>query len=291
MDVPNVEAPTAEEKGVYPAYPQPLHTGNIRDDDADVMDRMLQENPEPGLPYPNERGEVRPAPAPVATRLLTGTATLSEAGTPQQLMRFDPNRRDLHVFVTPVDINQTADSSQTNTGAPVTGPAPFTTLAVIAAATLPDGWYTISGTVQMTGTTAAADINNMRIATENNVLLVIPINPGTAGTVVNYGPIIARLNGSESVRINNPGAATGTAIYQAELTVSRIVDTTSLAIYSPVRISSDVASLAADSVSTVVNAATSPDFELGCHTGELWAVLPDGSVISTVKISWIATTK
>ncbi len=133
---------------------------------------MLQENPEPGLPYPSSPGEVRPALPKPATRLLTGSQTLTNNGAPQRLLAYDPARCDLQVFVTNTD----------------------------------------------TGTSALAN-------------------------------------------------------------------------YSPVLFSSDVASLGGESVSAVVNFSLPNSFRLAEHNGELWAVLPTTSTITTVKVSWIATTR
>jgi hypothetical protein len=106
MQIPHVEEPFSDDKTDYPPYPTPLRQGNVRDDDADVMDRMLQENPEPGLPYPNSPGELRPAPNIPATRLITGSMTLSQAPTdpakPYRVLAADPRRIDLQLFATVV---------------------------------------------------------------------------------------------------------------------------------------------------------------------------------------------
>jgi hypothetical protein len=274
----------------YPEHGAPKIAGNTHDDDGQVMDDMLKANPDlNGRILPNAPGETNP-PKPLApTRLMTGTVTLLEAGNALKLLSRDMDRIDLSVWITPLETTAT-EGSITSTGAPVTGPVAFTTETVIAAQ--PEGWYRITAIVQMSGTTAAADINNMRIATENNVLYLIPINPGTAGTVVTTPPLIAHLNGSETVRVNNPGNATGTAVYQASLIMERIVDTTSLVTYSPIYLASDQASLNGASASALINVPSSPGIlRLEKHTGELWASLPNGSVIPAAQISWTVTTK
>lgn len=107
MHVPNVEAPTAEEQQLYPAYPVPLRTGNNADDDATVLDEMLKENPEPGLPFPTSPGELKPPSIKPATRLITGSITLLQrvspaANTPYRILAADPRRIDLRLYLSVV---------------------------------------------------------------------------------------------------------------------------------------------------------------------------------------------
>jgi hypothetical protein len=107
MHVPNVEAPTAEERNDYPAYPEPLHTGNVHDDDATVFDQQLQENPEPGLPFPSSPGEAHPPVSKKITRLITGTLRLLGGGGANakvyKMLNADPNRLDLWIYANGVD--------------------------------------------------------------------------------------------------------------------------------------------------------------------------------------------
>jgi hypothetical protein len=102
-----VEAPTAEQKADYPPYPEPLHTGNVHDDDATVMDKLLQENTEPGLPYPTAAHEPTPPAVKKITRLITGTMRLLGGGganaVPRKLLNADPNRMHLLIYANGVD--------------------------------------------------------------------------------------------------------------------------------------------------------------------------------------------
>jgi len=276
----------------YPPYGAPKVAGDPHDDDGQIFDDNLKANPDlNGKIEPNAPGEEIPPKPTAPTQLRCGTATLLEAGQPQRLLNYDPNRCDLSLWVTPLE-TAASEVTQTNVGALNTGPAAFTILAEIPAASLPDGWYDITAIVQMTGTTAAADVNNVRIAVESTVLTLIPINPETTGASVTLTGIRTRINGTQRLRISNPGAATGTAIYQATLIANRIVDTSSVLTNSPVYLASDSASLIGASVSALINVPNSPGvLRLDEHTGEVWANLPDGSPIPSALISWIATTK
>lgn len=73
----------------------PLNLGDTRDDDAQILDEMLQENPNPGLPYPSEPGQPKYAQPVPPTRLMTGSVDLAPDSPPQKLFNSDPNRCEL----------------------------------------------------------------------------------------------------------------------------------------------------------------------------------------------------
>lgn len=99
MSLPSEEMTPGLEAADYPAYPMPLNTGDIKDDDADIMDRMLDEQPDPGVPAAIETAEPRFPRVPVATRTLTGTERFTAGGDSIKLMNRDPYRQSLKFFL------------------------------------------------------------------------------------------------------------------------------------------------------------------------------------------------
>lgn len=99
----NQELQDAEDGTDYGPYGAPSIAGNHRDDDAFVIDDLLQANPNPGLPSPMAPGEPYGVAPSAPTRAFTGSVTLTNNGQPQKLFSHDPNRLDLHIFIVPLD--------------------------------------------------------------------------------------------------------------------------------------------------------------------------------------------
>jgi hypothetical protein len=83
----------------YPQYPMPLNTGDPADDDATIMDTMLNENPDPGIPVIVEPAEPTFQRAPVATRTLTGTQRIAVNADSVRILNKDPNRLSLYFYL------------------------------------------------------------------------------------------------------------------------------------------------------------------------------------------------
>ena len=101
----------------------------------------------------------------------------------------------------------------------VTGPGATTTIADFG--TPAKGYYRLVLTTLYTGTLAAAERNNMRIVA-NGAVIGFVLNPDTVNI-----PIVTTLerifcNGINTLTVQSIGAGTGTAIYYAGGTLTRI---------------------------------------------------------------------
>ena len=282
---------------------QPYQFGDQKDDDGQVFEALFQENFDPGLPFPDQPGTLPAHNDVVPTRLITGSTVLTIPASqtfmqPFQLVPRDPNRCDLSIFAEPYESTSTLNVVAV-TGTPATGPGAAQTLATIPASSLPAGWYTITAVYQTYGTTASpTDDNNFQIqavvgATVSLIESPVQIYSGTTGSVRVERTYRYYLDGTQLVRIRTVAAATGTAIYAASLTATRL-EAGAVTSQCNILIGSDKSSLQTESVSSRINVSTmTAPLRIAEHTGEVWAVLlpaPENQ-ISTVKISWIATTK
>lgn len=98
-------------------------------------------------------------------------------------------------------------------------PAANTTIATVAAAAITPGVYSIGWSVGLSGTLAAAEIDNFRLRL-GSTTLATSSNPDVAGQFpqLSYGPIL--LTGANSVNIINPGIATAGSIYDASISLT-----------------------------------------------------------------------
>jgi len=83
---------------------QPLHTGNIADDDAQVIDDLVQPQANPPAPVPDEMTiEVVKRPTPV-TRLQTGRQLLLTGWEATQILPSDEFRQQLVLSLNSSDV-------------------------------------------------------------------------------------------------------------------------------------------------------------------------------------------
>lgn len=97
-------------------------------------------------------------------------------------------------------------------------PAAGATIATLAAASIVPGTYLINWSVNLSGTLAAADVDNFKLKSAS-VALITSSNPDVAGEFpqVQFGPI--RLDGTTNVSVAAVGAATAGSIYGADLSL------------------------------------------------------------------------
>lgn len=276
----------------YPPFGASKIVGDYTDDDGQVVDDTLTPNSEPALPDPDTLGGIDPPRPKAPTRLLTGTVTLTAGGPPVKLLNRDPNRADLSLWATSNEATALL-ATLADTSAQVTAPAANTTLATIPASFIFPGWYKVKAIVEVSGTAAAADVNNFQIRRTGTILYVIPLNPISAGAKYETPEFLTLCADADDLHVQTGTfAGTATAVYQASIVVERLNDADNIALYTPLRLASDVASAAAPSASAVVNVPAEPsNLLLPCHDGELWASLPAESIVQTVQVSWVCTSK
>ena len=281
---------------------QAFNFGNEKDDDGQVFESLFQENYDPGLPFPDTAGTVPAKNIETPTRLISGSRVLTIPASqpeirPVLLLPRDYNRCDLSLFFTPYETTSVL-SPVTALGAAATGPLAAQTLVSIPASSLPAGWYTINAVYQTYGTTASpTDDNNFQlqvvVGSNVQVVEVVQMYSGTSGSVRTERTYRVYLDGTQLVRVRTVGAATATAIYETSLMITR-ADTTTVTGQATVLIGYDQASLQTESVSARINLSNlAAPLRLAEHTGEVWATLlpaPENQ-FSTVKVSWIATSK
>lgn len=86
MSVPNFE------------FTPPVIAGNPHDDDAEILDNLVESKAEPPTPAQEPTARVNPLDkAPVITRTITETINVDPAWGPVQLLPSDANRRALHI--------------------------------------------------------------------------------------------------------------------------------------------------------------------------------------------------
>lgn len=101
-----------------------------------------------------------------------------------------------------------------------TGPLANTTIANIAA--LPAGLYKIDVYLELSGTVAAADQDNIRLQVDGVTVSRLNMSAAiTSGDVNSPVTIYARSNGT-SIRVQSVGAATGTAIYGTMIVATQV---------------------------------------------------------------------
>jgi hypothetical protein len=104
-------------------------------------------------------------------------------------------------------------------GGSVSAPGAGATIATVTPGVA--GLYEITGTVAISGTTAAAaDANNMRLRQNSTSLLAnIPIGLATTGNLgaVPFGPVLAQLAAADTVNVVAVGAATAGSVYGAQI--------------------------------------------------------------------------
>lgn len=105
------------------------------------------------------------------------------------------------------DIAGTGEGTQTSPGA-------LTTIA--STATLPAGTYTVNWTVEVGGTLAAADANNM-ILHDSAGIVAQAIFPAVAGSYP-QAPVQITLLANSPIQVQSLNAATAGAVYTADLT-------------------------------------------------------------------------
>lgn len=116
-------------------------------------------------------------------------------------------------------------ASTSNITGSVTSPGAGATIAQLQ---LPVGSYTVSWTVQLSGTLGAADTNNFVLAqtgtgAPGNVLTAI--NSPTANTFPQLPVTVTSTNANNFVKINTVGAGTVGAVYNAQMTITPIITT------------------------------------------------------------------
>lgn len=81
--------------------PTYLNTGDVNDDDAEILDNLIESDAVPPTPdeLPIVRGPETPVYAPKPTRLLTHTAKYQSSAGPVMVVPEDPRRQHLVIHV------------------------------------------------------------------------------------------------------------------------------------------------------------------------------------------------
>lgn len=101
-----------------------------------------------------------------------------------------------------------------------TGPGAATSLGAINAP--PAGTYKVDIYLQLTGTTAAADQDNVRLQVDSVTIVTLPLNTSlTTGVVMPPISIIVTTAGT-NIRLQTVAAGTATAAYSATTVITRV---------------------------------------------------------------------
>lgn len=148
--------------------------------------------------------------------LRTNTFTITAANPVQRVMPESGNR--VEGWITSV----VGGATSTITENSVTNPGAFAGIAGTAA--LPAGTYQVTVTVYVSGTTTAADANNMRLVAGGTVIspLAYPAIAGTGPSQAVSIPLQVTLPpGGGTINVTSIGAASGaSAVYNAMITVT-----------------------------------------------------------------------
>jgi hypothetical protein len=121
-------------------------------------------------------------------------------------------------------LDNTEDVNTVSAHGQATTPAATQTIASIAAAQLPAGTYTVTGSVFIDGTAVAAtDDDNMTVDVGGSVFARLNVN--SVGGFAPFGPWTVTLNGSQTLSVVTVGAGTSGSIYHAQISAVELQST------------------------------------------------------------------
>jgi hypothetical protein len=99
----------------------------------------------------------------------------------------------------------------------ITSPTAGQAIATITGANLPAGQYTVSGTVYVDGTVAAADDDNMKLTVGGVTIMVIAYNGEATDQGVTIPPVTVTVNGAQSIALSAVAVGTTGAVYHGTI--------------------------------------------------------------------------
>lgn len=150
----------------------------------------------------------------VASGTLTGAVPTWSLLGPEDGQVWDVRRLTVAGLVGPAGTPISAQGTQTAPGA-------NTQIAIIAAASITPGTYTISWTCSLSGTPGAGEVDNFQLRL-GSTTLENSSNPGAVGEYPQaaFGPVY--LSGANAVAVRNSGAGTAGAVYAVNITITPV---------------------------------------------------------------------
>jgi hypothetical protein len=147
------------------------------------------------------------------------TFPLTATTPPQQILAQNDKRKQAQILVQPAVAGLATASNSATVNAPLAAGQ------LVTSVVLQPGVYTVNWTVQLAGTTSAADASNMQLML-NGVPIVGSINASTVGNVYAQTAVQVTVTAANSVlSINAIALPTATANYRASISAAQIAAT------------------------------------------------------------------